>query len=298
MKGKVLAIINPISGTKSKTQTPQAIANIYNDSNEDVYITYTKRAGHAYELALEAVNDGITKIVAVGGDGTINEVAKALTNTDASLGIIPLGSGNGLARSLGIPMETTKAIQNLIDGEIVRIDTCNINSTPFFCTTGFGFDAEVSNRFAEATTRGPLTYGISMIREYLSYVPQKCKITIDDKETFEIEAFVVAIANASQYGNDAYIAPKAKLTDGLMDLVILKPFSSFDMPKVVIQLFNKKIDKNIHQYSTTARKIFIERENPGFIHVDGEPMTINDKSLSISIIPNSLNVIVPKHSDI
>lgn len=298
MGNKVLAVINPISGTKNKKQIPQYIASVYNDTNEDVYITYTKRAGHAYQIALDAVKNGIGKVIAVGGDGTVNEVAKALTNTDASLGIIPLGSGNGLARSLSIPMDPIKAIRNLTEGESVRIDTCRINSIPFFCTTGFGFDAEVSNRFAEATTRGPLTYGISMIREYLSYIPQKCRITIDDKETFETEAFVVAIANASQYGNDAYIAPKAKLTDGLMDLVILKPFSSFDMPKVIIQLFNRKIDKNIHQYSTTAKKIFIERTSAGFIHVDGEPMTINEKNLEISIIPKSLSVIIPKHSDI
>lgn len=298
MKGRVLVVINPISGTKNKTQIPHLIASVYNNRDEDVYITYTKRAGHAYDIVLKAVQEGIETVVAVGGDGTINEVAKALTNTNVSLGIIPLGSGNGLARSLGIPMNNAKAIKNLVEGEVVRIDTCLINSMPFFCTTGFGFDAEVASRFADAMTRGPLTYGVNMVKEYISYVPQKSKITVDDNEPFETDSFVVTIANASQYGNDAFIAPKAKLTDGLMDLVILKPFSTLNMPKVVFQLFNKKIDKNIHEYSTKVKKILIERENPGFIHIDGEPLMIDDPNLSIEINPHSLNVIIPKHSNI
>lgn len=296
MSSRILAIINPISGTGSKAEIPQLIAKAYNESHSEVFITYTKNAGHGYELAKKAVEDNYDIVIAVGGDGTINEIARALTNSNTVLAIVPCGSGNGLARSLNIPMAQSKAISNIEKGKIINIDTCQINGIPFFCTAGMGFDAEVAQRFEEATTRGPITYAINMIREYISFKPTKYRITIDDKETFTKEAFVIAIANADQYGNDAYIAPEASLTDGYLDLVILESFNTLEMPRVVIQLFTKKINDNVHQTSIKARKIIIEREKDGYIHIDGNPKEMS-KRLEITINPKSLKVVIPSNID-
>lgn len=293
MKKRVLAIINPISGTKNKTDIPKLIGKAYNYTDFEVFIIYTKYPNHGEELAREAVEKEFDIVISVGGDGTINEVARGLLGSNVNLGIIPLGSGNGLARSLDISMNQRDAINNLIHGEVIRIDTCSINGNPFFCTTGMGFDAEVSQRFAKASKRGPITYAINMIKEYINYKPEKYIITIDEKKKIETKAFVIAVANASQYGNDAYIAPKASLTDGLLDLIILEPFSVLQMPKVVFQLFTKKLEKNIHQTSIKAQKIIIERKKNGCIHLDGDPRQMPSK-LEIGIIPKSLNVIIPK----
>lgn len=292
MKKRALAIINPISGVKSKTTIPQQLQEAFNNSEWELFITYTKRSMHAYELASEAVDKGFELVIAIGGDGTINEIAKALVNKNASLGIIPRGSGNGLANALGIPKSSKKAIDIIVKGNKECIDSCTINDNAFFCTTGLGFDAEVSKKFAEESSRGPLQYIITTVSQYINYEPEEYKIIIDGKEEINTKAFVVAIANASQYGNNAYIAPNASLTDGFMDLVVLEPFTSMEMPNVVMQLFNKKLDKNIHQYTYRVKKVEIIRNSKGVIHLDGEPKEMPDK-LSIEIIEKSLNVIVP-----
>ncbi len=293
MEKRALAIINPISGVKSKATIPQQLQEAFNDSEWELFITYTKRAMHAYDLAKEAVENGIELVIAVGGDGTINEIAKALVNKNTYLGIIPRGSGNGLANALGIPKDSKKAIDIILNGRKECIDSCSINGSAFFCTTGLGFDAEVSKKFAEASSRGPLQYIITTVSQYINYEPEEYKIILDNKEEIIKKAFVVAVANASQYGNNAYIAPSASLTDGFMDLVVLEPFTNMEMPNVVMQLFNKKLDKNIHQSTYRVKKVDIIRKINGFIHLDGEPKEMPDK-LSIEIIEKSLNVIIPK----
>ena len=205
---KVLAIINPISGTGSKKSIPDLLARAYAPLEHELLLTYTKAAGHAEELARRAAEEGYDHVIAVGGDGTVNEVARGLVGSKTALAIVPKGSGNGLARALGLSMSTDRVIKQLASGRRITIDSCQMNGQPFFCTCGMGFDAAVSRSFAEASTRGPVTYLRTMIDEYRAFKPETYRIILDEGErTIETEAFVLVVANASQYGNNAYIAP-------------------------------------------------------------------------------------------
>lgn len=295
---RALAIINPISGTGSKGNLPKLLCDAYNATDTQLYITYTKHARHAYELAKSAAEEGFDIVIAIGGDGTINEVASALLHTDTALGIIPKGSGNGLARALGIPMNEEKAIAQLVAGKIVRIDCCRANGLPFFCTCGLGFDAEVSAAFAEVPFRGFLSYAKTAIEKYINYKPSIYTVEIEGvEEPIRTEAFVIAAANANQYGNNAYIAPEASMTDGKMDVVILKPFKVKELAQVTLQLFSKKLEENIHQQSHQTRRAVIIRDQEGVVHLDGEPMMMSAR-LEIELLPSVINVIVPSSSNV
>jgi diacylglycerol kinase (ATP) len=208
-----LFIINPISGTTRKHNITEMIFNTLKVDRETIKIVLTRYAGHAKEIAKEAAAQGIPNIISVGGDGTMNEIACSLLHTSSNLGIIPLGSGNGLARHLGIPLNTQKAIDLLNDFEIKNIDSGAINSIPFFCTAGIGLDAHVTKMFDELPTRGLKTYIKAFIKKVYTYKGDLLRIRVNDgteiKGTFLISTF----ANANQYGNNAFIAPTASLSD-------------------------------------------------------------------------------------
>lgn len=292
---RALAIINPKSGTTNKSATIQRLAEAFLFSEYTLYFTYTRYAGHAYDLAKQAVLDGYDRIVAVGGDGTVNEVAKALLHTEASLAIIPTGSGNGLARALGLPMNSTEAAYIAAQGVVESIDCCRANERPFFCTCGMGFDAEVSAAFAEVPFRGFLSYAKTSIEHYIKYTPEIYTIEIEGYEPIRTEAFVVAAANASQYGNNAHIAPKASMIDGKVDIVILKPFNVLNLPQITLQLFSKKLEENVHQESyQTARATFV-RSRQGVVHLDGEPMDMPER-IEIDVLPSAIKVVKPHKS--
>ncbi|MDO4691462.1 MAG: diacylglycerol kinase family lipid kinase [Porphyromonadaceae bacterium] len=290
---RALAIINPISGTGSKNSLPTRLAEAYQETDIQLYISYTKAAGHAYDLAKQAVEDGFEYVIAIGGDGTINEIAQALLHSNTILGIIPKGSGNGLARALGLPMNEKKAIETLTSGESITIDCCLANGKPFFCTFGMGFDAEVSAAFAEVPFRGFLSYAKTSIEKYINYKPSIYRVQMDDHDPVETEAFVVAAANANQYGNNAYIAPKASMTDGKFDLVILKPFPVLELAQITLQLFSKRMEENAHQSSYQTKRAVIEREADGVVHLDGEPLNF-DKRIELEMLPAAIHVIAPK----
>lgn len=296
---RALAIINPISGTGTKNNLPRLLSEAYSSTDIQLYVTYTKYGGHAYELAKSAVSDGFSQVVAIGGDGTINEVASALLGSDTALGIVPKGSGNGLARALGIPMSEKQAVSLLTAGEVKRIDCCVANGKPFFCTCGLGFDAEVSAAFAEAPFRGLLSYAQTAVAKYINYKPSIYRIEIEGVEDspIETEAFVIAAANANQYGNNAYIAPEASMIDGKMDLVILRPFKLIELAQVTLQLFTKRLEENIHQQSYQTRRATICREQAGVVHLDGEPMQM-DARIDIEVLESVINVIVPVHKEL
>lgn len=295
---RALAIINPISGTGSKNTLPALLGKVYEGTDVQLYITYTKHSNHGYELAKRAVQDGFEYVIAVGGDGTINEIAQALQHSQTTLGIIPKGSGNGLARALGIPMGEREAVELLVSGEAITIDCCRANGRPFFCSCGMGFDADVSAAFAEVPFRGFLSYAKTSIERYLNYQPSVYKVEIEGLETpIETEAFVVAAANANQYGNNAYIAPKASLTDGKFDLVLLKPFPKIELAQVTLQLFSKRLEENAHQSSYQTRRAVIERATEGVVHLDGEPLTLEAR-VEIEVIPASVRVIAPRESEV
>ena len=289
-KKKIIFILNPISGTVSKAGIPGLIEERLDKEKFDCRIAETKYAGHATELAQQAARQGIDIVVAVGGDGTVNEVGRALVNTKTAMGILPCGSGNGLARHLNLPMNLKKCIDILNDCDIHTLDYGLINRHPFFCTCGMGFDAFISMKFAEAGKRGPITYMQKILEEGLSYQPETYEIE-DEEGTRRYKAFLVSAANASQYGNNAYIAPQASMSDGLLDIIIMEPFDLIEAPQVAIELFNKTLDKNLKIKTFRASHIHIHRKSEGIIHYDGDPV-MADADVDISIVPKGINIIV------
>ena len=289
-KKKIIFILNPISGTVSKAGIPGLIEERLDKEKFDCRIAETKYAGHATELAQQAARQGIDIVVAVGGDGTVNEVGRALVNTKTAMGILPCGSGNGLARHLNLPMNLKKCIDILNDCDIHTLDYGLINRHPFFCTCGMGFDAFISMKFAEAGKRGPITYMQKILEEGLSYQPETYEIE-DEEGTRRYKAFLVSAANASQYGNNAYIAPQASMSDGLLDIIIMEPFDLSEAPQVAIELFNKTLDKNLKIKTFRASHIHIHRKSEGIIHYDGDPV-MADADVDISIVPKGINIIV------
>lgn len=286
----ICVIINPVAGTKSKKDIPGYFSSM-DAERFNIRLVYTEFHGHATKLAEEAVAKQADYVIAVGGDGTINEVAKALTNTKTALGILPVGSGNGLARSLSIPMNKTKAIDIIDKGVIRQIDYGIVNEHIFLCTCGVGFDAEVSERSINKIKRGKLMYARNMISVFRHFNPEKYKI-ITPTYTFETDAFVVTCANAPQYGNNAYIAPNAKMDDGQMNIAILKPLSVFNIPKIAMQMFSKTIENNHKKIEIVTSEATILRENEGVMHLDGNAIYTGNE-INIRIIHHGLNVIIP-----
>jgi len=287
---KIVFIVNPISGTSDKGHIIDLIPEFLDSSRFEWTIRKTERKGHAAEFADEAIAQGMDVVVAVGGDGTVNEVARRLIHTDTALGILPCGSGNGLARHLYIPMSPEGALRVLADCKIEQLDFGMIDQEPFFCTCGVGFDAFISDRFAKAGRRGLLTYIENTLKEGLKYKPDTYEITVDGERQV-YKAFLIACANASQYGNNVYIAPHASMSDGLMDVTLMEPFTVLEAPQIAIQLFNKTITSNSRIRSFRCQHLHIKRTAPGVIHFDGDPKQAGEE-LDVRLIPKGIRMVV------
>ncbi len=288
---KIAFIINPVSGTRKRITLPQLIEKKIDMAQFEVEYFFTKCAGDATEITKQLIEKKYDRVIAVGGDGTVNEVAKALVNTSISLGIIPCGSGNGLARFLKIPLKIEEAIFLQNTGKQLLIDYGKINNEPFFCTCGVGFDAHIGNRFSKSTNRGFITYIKETFHAYFHYKPKKYTIKIDG-EKIKTRAFLITVANAGQYGNDAYIAPQADISDGMLDLCIINPFPNHKALELGFRLFNRSINRSEYINSIKGQDITIKRKKEGEVHLDGEP-AIMGKKLKIKIIEKGLQVIVP-----
>ena len=286
----ILFIINPKSGTDRKIYIRQSIGRHINTKKYDYKIRYTEYAGHAEVIAREAATAGIDIVVAVGGDGTVNEVARALIHTNTALGIIPCGSGNGLARHLQLPIDPEGAIKMINAGIIKSLDYGTMNGLPFFCTCGMGFDAFVSMKFAHSGKRGLISYIENTLRETLTYKPDTYTLRFDDTEVQQ-RAFVIACANASQYGNNAFIAPAASMSDGLMDITVLEPFPPIEAPQLALQLFNGTLTTNSRVKTFKAKKVRITRNGNDPVHVDGDPLT-TAQEIEVEIHPQGINMVV------
>ena len=289
-KLKTLVIINPISGTGNKNNVPALVEDALMSNESEVTIKLTERAGHATEMAQQAVSDGFDSVVAIGGDGTINEVARAVARTPVVLGIVPSGSGNGLARHLHIPMNVKDALALIARNHVEQVDYCMVNDRPFFCTCGAGFDAQVSHKFSEAGTRGIVTYIKTTINEFFKYHGENFKIHIDGN-LIEEHAFVVACCNAAQYGNNAFIAPQASMQDGLIDVTLIHNFNLINGALLGARLITKQIEHDKHVSIFRGRDIIIERDKDDIIHIDGDPMLM-PRRLEISCVSKGLNVII------
>ena len=288
MASPALVIVNPVSGTRSKQGLEEAVHRLMGAKTE---IIYTEYAGHAALLAAQAANAGIKQVVAAGGDGTVNEIARSLTGTETALGIIPQGSGNGLARHLQIPVDIAMALKVIADGNVVDSDYGTVNGRPFFCTFGMGFDAAVSHRFARQSRRGILSYVKSAISEYVQYRPQTYTVSANGKLLTE-KAFLIAVCNASQWGNNAYIAPEASITDGLLDITIVHSGTAIDAAVMGMDIFTGYINKNTMVHTFRAPACVIYRNGAGEAHIDGEPMMMDD-ILDVKCHHGALKVFTP-----
>ena len=292
---RIAFIMNPISGTVKKAGIPKLIKESLDQQLFEYSILETEYAGHAVELAKHEKEKGTDIVVAVGGDGTVNEVARSLVQSDTALGILPCGSGNGLARHLMLPMDLRKSIEVINQCQIHKLDYGIINNIPFFCTCGMGFDAFISMKFAEAGKRGKLTYIENVLKEGLTYKPETYQIE-DESGTTIHKAFLISCANASQYGNNAYIAPQASMSDGLLDIIIMEPFDALEAPQVAIEMMNKTLDKNQKIKTFKTKHLHIHRKQAGWIHYDGDPI-MTDADVDIQMVSKGINVVVNPDAD-
>jgi len=241
-----------------------------------------------------AVENHYDIVVAVGGDGSVNEVAKGLLGSSTSLGIIPAGSGNGLARHLKIPFNPHNALKVIEAGNGIQIDTVKVNDEIFTSIAGVGFDALVAKKYANAGKRGFWSYFRIVTQEYVTYKPKKYWLTIDGKK-MTTRALLIAFANSSQFGYNTAIAPDAELQDGLVDVCIVQKIPILEAPFISNLLFLKKIDKTKYVDIIKAKNIILERRKDRVINLDGEAVKVG-KTLNITVCPNSLHVIIPSYS--
>ena len=290
MPQKIAFVINPNAGVKKKINIIDFIKTHFPKTIPYDLIVWKNRDD--FESVKNQILAGdYSIVVACGGDGTVNSVSSVVAHTPMALGIFPLGSGNGLARSNRIPLDLKKALHVIEKGTIKKIDGATLNGNPFFCTAGIGFDALIANKFATSTKRGFATYFKTSVSEFFKYAPSSYKITIDGR-MLETKAFLITIANAGQWGNDVYIAPEAELHDGILNVSILKPFSHLSIAGIGIKLFSKKIHTSVNLLSEKGTDIDIEFEGEMPVHYDGEPILVKDK-LSIKVMPLALNIVCP-----
>lgn len=284
-----LMLINPISGTRDKNGICDLTATRLKAAGIDLDIVHTEHKGHGAELARCAASGGTDIVVAAGGDGTVNEIASALMHTDTALGIIPCGSGNGLARSLGLPMDFDAAIDIIARNQPTAVDCGVADGRPFFCTFGMGFDAVVTEKFASGDRRGKMQYVRSALLEYINFTPDSYALEIDG-EIYTEEALLIAVCNTPQYGNNAFIAPRASLTDGLLDVTVIRNGPVIQQAMAGIGLLSGQIDRNRYVDTFKAKDVKILRLKDGPTQIDGEPLTLGRK-VEIHCDPGCLKVL-------
>jgi diacylglycerol kinase (ATP) len=294
---KTRFIFNPHSG-RNRRNSPlvPAIHAFIARHRLDADLVSTESPGHATALAQDAVVAGCARVVAVGGDGTMNEVAQALIGAPAALALVPCGSGNGLALHLGIPTTPRRALALIADpaSRVAAIDTGTANGHPFCNAMGLGFDAEISRRFNRLTRRGLPAYALTGHAAFRSHRPEACVIFGDGRRE-ELDVFVIAVANSDQYGNRAYIAPGARVNDGTLDLVAVGPVTFFNALPLVVRLFLGTLDRSSHVLRLRDRRFVIVRAAPGLIHTDGETH-LTGVSVEVVVRPRSLRIVVPAGS--
>lgn len=285
-------IVNPISGTKAKNRVAKLIRELLDPQQFSPTVVVTEYAGHATQLAQQFALEGYYAVVAVGGDGTINEVASALVGTETALGIVPNGSGNGFARHLDISTRINRAIEMLNCSEIINVDYGLVNDVPFFSTCGIGFDAVVAQDFADSG-RGFKGYVQSIFKDLFHYKPETYHLQGEGID-LTTKAFLINFANAGQWGYDAYIAPKASIQDGLLDVAIVSEFSLMEAMGMALRLFTKTIDEHLHMNTIRAKEITLIREDEDSpVHIDGTPTKMG-KELNVKIVEDGLKVLVKK----
>jgi diacylglycerol kinase (ATP) len=294
---RILFIINPISGVFKKEGIPEKIAKYLDYVKYDFTVRYTQHAGHATEIASEAVTNGYGVVVAVGGDGSINEVARGIIGTDVALGVIPYGSGNGLAGHLKLPIrDVKKAIEVLNTGKIAKIDAIKTNAGYFFSVGGFGFDAHAARRFRSQVMRGFFSYMLASVREtFYHYKPSYARMRIDDIEV-ERETYLFTAFNSSQFGYKLGVFPATSMHDGILDVILVRSFPLQRLFKIFMAMLMKRPDLVPEAESFRAKKIKIYGAQKRVYQFDGDHF-IWHEDLDMEIEPNALNIIVANDLD-
>lgn len=293
MRDTVLLIVNPASGTVSKHRIVPDVLRALQKLGWDVDLRATIGPGHATTLAREAAQSGAKykAVLACGGDGTVNEVATGLVGTKMPMGIIPCGSGNGLARHLGIPVDVRQSIAVIAEKNIIDADFGTANDKPFFCTFGVGFDAAVSERFARKKRRGLIMYFKSAIDEYVGFSPENYIIEANG-QTISDKAYLVVVCNANQYGNNAFIAPYASVTDGELDITVVHTGNIFQQANLAVDFLSGYIGKNAMVDTFRATNVRITRSATGAAHLDGDPTSM-PATIDIRCHPGGLRLFAP-----
>jgi YegS/Rv2252/BmrU family lipid kinase len=290
MKKTICFIVNPISGIGRQKVIEKLIDEQLDRTLFDYRIAYTKAARHATELSREAASANTDIVVAVGGDGSVNETAKGLVDTNTAMAIIPTGSGNGLARHLRIPLDLKKAMQVINTGKVVSIDSIRMNEETFVNVAGVGFDAHIGWEFARFGKRGFSSYLKVISREFPKYKAQDFELIIDGK-SIKKNAYLISFANGSQWGNNAWIAPTADISDGLMDIAILRDFKLLNGLAIGYRLFKKTLHESSFLEIIKAKEVTV-RQTGIIAHIDGEPVETGNE-LRIQVNPLSLKVVIP-----
>lgn len=299
MERKIIYLINPISGT-SKKEKIRLLIERETTLQEIPYTVFNTTASGDYELIRDAIiNEHYTDVVMVGGDGTVNQVTQALRDTGVCFGIIPSGSGNGLARAANIPSKIKSALAIIFGGKAAYIDAFKVNGSYSCMLSGIGFDAQVAHDFAQKTTRGLFTYTTQSIINFFKATPYQFEVIIDGFSFFT-DAFFISIANSNQFGNNATIAPQASLSDGLLDVVIVQKMNKAKLPFAVLRQMrgNNKLQKLVDDMSTKSVLYFqtpslvIKNLKLAPLHIDGEPRE-TAAELNIEIIRNAFHLLQP-----
>ena len=294
MKEKILFIVNPISGHHDKSKFPSIVESLIDKDKYDYTITLTQYGGHAVELTKKAIEDDYDIIVAVGGDGTINEVATSMIGARQTFAIVPYGSGNGLARHLHLPLHPRRVIKEVINNGVkAKIDTASMNGVPYVSIAGVGFDAIIADFFAKDPNRGLKTYVKLVTEKYFKFKPEQYHLVLDDKEELDCAPLFISFANSNQFGFNAAVSPHASLNDGLLDICIFKKPNFLVIPFVAERLMTKRIDKTRFVEIHKAKKIQVIREKEDYANIDGEAVMM-PKDVVVEINPLSLNILLPQ----
>ncbi|MDP4637768.1 MAG: hypothetical protein NWR96_04540 [Crocinitomicaceae bacterium] len=291
MKKTIWFIVNPISGVRRKDDIPGLIHAHLDHAVFDYEIRYTAHKGHAIDIAHEAVQQSIDVVCAVGGDGSVHEVGTALIGSQTRLAVLPIGSGNGLARHMLIPRDVRKAIECINQLNDIQMDTVLVNDQPFLGVGGYGLDAIIAKKFDEDKKRGFLTYVKHVFKEFFKYNPMNISIDTNG-QVKKMPVVLCTIANTSEFGNGFVVSPNSDATDGKIELFILKPFSVWGIPRIIYQFFMRRSDKSIYAEVISFEKAKISLSK-GIAHYDGEPVSVR-KELNVQVVPKSLHILVGK----
>lgn len=290
---RILFIVNPVSGFGLGWEVPYRLRRIAAYRELEYHVRFTEYAGHAREMAARAGEQGFTHVVAVGGDGTVNEVGTALMGTDVAMGIVSLGSGNGFARHLGFSLGMTRALKQLLSSRATWIDVVEMNGRFSLNVSGFGFDAAVAHYFSRLKIRGPVSYAAAAVDLWFRYRGERFRLEVDGKQ-WEEECFILSVANSSQYGNNASIAPRASLRDGLLDLCILKRPRWMQVPRFLYCFMHGKLGQLSYFREIQCREVVIEGDMR-YAHLDGDPCRMASP-VRAKVHPRVLKVLAPKLS--